>query len=279
MDLISAIVQTVIFLFATPQIDLAPMPIGTAFLVQYPSPSDPKKFIPLVITAKHVLGDFSKVYGRFNTQVGTQTALVEYDIAALKNSNDYWEHEDPGVDIAVFRTLHFKEVKYEAIPQDLIAKREDFLTEDIKQTDRVIFPGLLTNFMGQSKNFPVMKDGSIALIPNEAVPIKYKVGSKEICTNQELIFLNGISIPGLSGCPVFLWPGPRLKGNAFNIGGQKPFLLGVMHGFYPALPREVIKAETTESKFFYQDNSGVAIIFPSWRLREILEMASLLAPI
>jgi len=71
------------------------------------------------------------------------------------------------------------------------------------------------------------------------------------------------------------WPGPRIKGQAFNIGGNKPYLLGVMHGFYPALPRDVINIETTENKAMYEENSGIGIIFPSWKIHEILTQDSL----
>jgi len=271
MDLISALAQTVIFLFASPDNTIVPVPIGTAFIVQYPIDNNAKQFIPFIVTAKHVVGNSSKVYGRFNTQSGSQTAMVEYNLTNIKASGDYWEHTDLGVDIAIFRTLNFGVTSYQSIPIDLIASKDDFTKEEIKQTDRVIFPGLLVNFLGAQKNYPIMKDGSIALIPTEIVPISYKVGSQIINTEQELILLNSISIPGLSGSPIFLYPGPRLKGNSFNIGGTRALMLGVMHGFYNALPREVHKVETTEQKFYYSDNSGIAIVFPSWRLREIFE--------
>jgi hypothetical protein len=115
-----------------------------------------------------------------------------------------------------------------------------------------------------------MKEGSIALIPDEKVPIKFKVGDNTIQTEQEVIFLNSISIPGLSGAPIFLWPGPRVIRNSFAVGGTKPLLLGIMHGFYNAIPQEVTKIETTESKWFYQDNSGIAIVYPSWKIKDIL---------
>jgi len=179
-----------------------------------------------------------------------------------------------GVDISIFRTPHFDQTKYEAIPGDLISSRDIFKSEDVKQADRVIFPGLLVNFFGGKNNYPILKDGSIALIPQEKVPMQYKVGNETINTTQEVVLINTISIPGLSGSPVFLWHGPRLKNNTYALGCQKPYLLGVMHGFYSALPREVTKIEKTETKYIYQDNSRVAIVFPSWRINETLELPS-----
>jgi len=49
--------------------------------------------------------------------------------------------------------------------------------------------------------------------------------------------------------------------------------LGVLHGFYPASHRQVLEINLTKTVTMYGENSGVAIIFPSWRLREIIEFS------
>ena len=129
--------------------------------------------------------------------------------------------------------------------------------------------------MGSGRNYPVFRNGFIALIPGEKVPMKYPVGKREIVTKQEIIMIDATSIPGASGSPIFLWPGPRLKDTGFTLGTSIPYLLGIMHGFYPAYPREILEIETSEKKWMYRENSGIAIIFPSWRLHEILKLKSL----
>ena len=270
-DLISAISDTVIFLFAGDP----PTPIGTGFIVGFPVPNRPKARVSLIVTAKHVVGDHKKILGRFSTQSGDSTKFVQYDMDALRAENDYWEHPDDGVDIVVFRSLHFEETKYEALPIDLIATKDVIQKEEIRQTDRIIFPALLINFFGSARNYPVTRDGSIALIPGEAVPMKYRVGSKEIITKQEVLLLDATSVPGASGSPIFLWPGPRIKGKSFTLGGNKPYLLGVMHGFYQAAPRDLLEVEVANTSQMYAENSGIAIVFPSWRLREILDLPDL----
>ena len=202
------IASTVIFLFSAGN---NPQPIGTGFVIGYPLLDKEGSVIPLVVTAKHVLGDHKKVLARFSTQEGSSTAFVQYDIEIMKKDNDYWEYSgDDGVDIVVFRSPHFEGTKYQPFPIDLIATKKTFEENAIRQTDRVIFPSLLINFMGSAQNYPVIRDGSIALIPEEKVPMKYKVGSREIVTKQEVILVDATSIPGASGSPVFLWPGPRL---------------------------------------------------------------------
>jgi len=196
-DIGSALASAVIFLFAQNQ--NGQVPIGTAFIVGYPIAGQAGQFVPLVVTAKHVIGDHDRVFGRFSTQEGKTTATVEYDLKALRRSGDYWEHKDPGVDIVVFRTQHFEQAKYQVVPLELVASKEMFRSESIQTTDRVVLPGLLVNFMGLSKNYPIIRSGSIALIPDEPIPMRYTVGSKTIETRQEAILVDGTAVPGETG--------------------------------------------------------------------------------
>lgn len=266
-DIGSLLASVVIFLFS----GNGTTPIGTAFVVGYPLPIPRQGYVPIIVTAKHVVADHSRVVGRFTSTVDGKTVSVPYDLSKLRVDGDLWEHEDTGIDIVAFRSPHVSEARYEFLPLDLIASRADLATEGIQTTDRVVFPSLLVNFMGTTKNYPTIRDGSIALIPDEKVPMQYQIGNRVVKTSQEVLLLNATSFPGASGSPIFLWPGPRLKNGVFAVGGTRPLLLGVMHGFYPALPKEVVEVNVTRVKRYYQENSGIAVVFPSYRVREILE--------
>jgi len=159
--------DTVIFLFA----EDGRSPIGTAFIVGYPSARSEGMVVPLVVTAKHVVGDREKIVGRFTRKSGGSPAGITYDLVGLRRSGDLWEHPDEGVDLLVFRTMHFAEADYEVVNMSSIASQRTYLEERIQPTDRVIFPSLLVNFMGTSRNFPVVRDGSIALVSDEPVPL------------------------------------------------------------------------------------------------------------
>lgn len=108
------------------------------------------------------------------------------------------------------------------------------------------------------------------MIADEPIPMRYTVGNRVVETRQETILIDSTAVPGQSGSPVFLWPGPRVASGAFNIGGTKPLILGVLHGFYPAEPRDILAIQA-QARQVFAENSSVAIAFPSWRLREILE--------
>ena len=51
--------------------------------------------------------------------------------------------------------------------------------------------------------------------------MRYTVGSKKIETRQDVLFVDGTAVPGESGSPVFLWPGPRLQGGAFTVHSSR----------------------------------------------------------
>ncbi len=268
-SMMTAIASTVIFLFTA----AGDFTIGTAFVLGYPVPGKPGSYVPLIVTAKHVIGDRKEIIGRFSPKNGKVPVRVTYNLEGLRRAGDLWEHPSDGVDIVIFRTPHFGTTDYTVISIADIASKQTFEDEDIKVTDRVIFPSLLVNFMGSSRNYPITRNGHIALIPEEPVPLKYDVGSRTIQTQQEVLFIDGTSVPGASGSPVFLWPGPRLKTGAFTFGEQRPWLLGVMHGFYPST-REIVEIQTTAVVPAFHENSDIAIVFPSWRILEILESDS-----
>ncbi len=265
-QLIDEVVNSTIFLFH----EDGSSPIGTAFIVGVPLPSDQTKYVPFIVTAKHVVSNQKKIIGRFNSKNGS-TVSVPYDLDLLKNTNDLWEHPDKGVDLVVFRTLHFNETQYYHIPSTLIASKDTFSKQDIKPSDQIVFPCLLVNFMGASKNYPILRNGSIALIPEEPVPITCEYGSGEFLSYQEMILIDATSIKGASGAPIFLWPGIRLKGTSFHLGGSQIWLLGIMKGFYFAPPQKIDVIPTSRSIPVYQENSGIALITPSWKLQDIFD--------
>src|SRR5207249_3008870 len=136
--IVETIASTAIFLFAGEP----PVPVGTAFVIGYPKPDDPKTAIPFIVTAKHVLSDRSKIFARYSTTDPKKPGLAEYDLDDLRRHHDLFAHPDDGVDIVMFRTSVWAAVKMGPVPTDLIATRETFRNENIQATDRIVFPSL-----------------------------------------------------------------------------------------------------------------------------------------
>src|SRR5438309_5123807 len=115
--------KCVVFLFS----EVGGTPVGTGFLCGYPTGNDrPGEFVPLVVTAKHIVDNRRSIVARYSMKTGTRPGAAVYDLAELRRTGDYWEHNDPGVDIAVFRTQAFTETEVSSIPLDLVASRDDF---------------------------------------------------------------------------------------------------------------------------------------------------------
>jgi hypothetical protein len=268
-DIVSSLASAVIFLFA----EGGQQPLGTAFVVGYPSAEHENLGVPFIVTAKHVIADQHRVVGRFSPREGNRPVEVTYDLDELRRRGDFWVHPDSGVDIAVFRTLHYRQANYLAIPLSSLATKEILGSYPIHVGDNVIFPSLLVNFMGTARNYPVVRKGSVALMPDEKVPMRYHSGKEVVVTQQEVILLDATATLGASGSPVFLAPESEFKTESLAVSTREryPFLLGVIHGFYPALPREILENSEVSARGYFSENSGVAIVFPASLIREIME--------
>lgn len=262
--------------------------LGTAFLISIPLNDTSKSYIPFIVTAKHVIGNKKSILVRFNSLSGKEPVFIKYDLDKLKSENDYWEEKEiAGTDIVLFRTMVYDNIKFEPLPKDLIASEEVFKSENIIPTDRIFIPCLMGNFPGTSQNYPIFRDGSIALITEEPIDFTWKLEGQEQKTKQKMIFINTILNEGFSGAPVFLQPGIRINSGNVLVGG-KLLLLGVVHGFFPIkrnivnskdedvmlrfpkVPISILDLNYFEAPIYSQENSGIGVVFPSWIILKII---------
>jgi hypothetical protein len=293
-SLSSLLTQSIVFIYEdkTPPKNSNIIPgrvLGTAFIVGIPILGQPDKMLLFIVTAKHVVAEKRKILIRFTSLSGIKPLFKPYNLEELRRKNDLCEYpNDEGVDIIVFRTPYYRNTKILPFPAELIASKETFIKENINVLDRVSIPCLMENIPGASQNYPIFRDGTIALITEEQVSLKWELNKRIINTSQEVIFINSIVNEGFSGAPVFLWPGMRLTPKGHTIGG-KPWLIGIVHGFYPNMRRLIdeernemtitkqvpgVLGKTLPSKqlrVYSQENPGTGIIFPSWRLLDILQ--------
>jgi len=261
--------------------------LGTAFIIGIPVEGNPNLSFPVVVTAKHVITGQTKVLGRYNSKSGNETIYAPYNLEDLRKSNDLWEHpKDKDLDIVAFRTVVYDNTILAPIPIDLLATEETFLNEYIDVADRVVIPCLMADFPGAKQNYPIYRDGSIALVNKEPISYPMKMGDQiVIVKDQRVIFVNSILNEGFSGAPVFLWPSFRPTPKGPQLGG-KLWLIGIVQGFFP-IRREILYEDgipvilnkpidenittSTQMKVYSQENSATGIVFPSWRIFEILK--------
>lgn len=300
-SLTSLLTQSVIFIYEdkTTQNLNSLVPgrvLGTAFLIGIPQPGRSDRSIPFVVTARHVIADETKILGRYTPKSGTNPVFAQYNLEDLRKNGDLWEYDnDEGVDIVVFRSSIYDNVKFQPFPMDLVASKDIFTQAHIDVADRIMIPCLLESFPGIAQNYPIFRDGSIARITEEPISYHWTLGRRQIETQQRIIFINSVLNEGFSGAPVFLWRGIRSTPEGNTAIGEKPWLIGIVHGYFPQL-RQVLDAdgeEVTLSKpskeptdIFGQtkpprkvavvskENSATGVLLPSWRLLEIIQSES-----
>jgi S1-C subfamily serine protease len=126
--------------------------------------------------------------------------------------------------------------------------------------DSVYFVGLMPQYYGEQKNYPVLRRGSVALLTDEEISTP---------TGRQKAFLVEMNVwPGNSGSPVFV-EFSGMRNGALMLGGGTAFI-GIVQGHY----NDVIPAETVPSTNVYSGdsaNTGIGFVIPADAVLRILE--------
>ena len=231
---------------------------ATGFFIGEPSSEKPDQYFVSLVTAKHVIQtDDLKSYlpyisVRLNTLDGKSETL-KVPLMMSGADKNVFIHEDPTVDLAVITFLPDKtKYDYSFLETDLLTTKDDFDKLNISEGSDVFFTGLFIPYMGETRIYPIVRFGKIALIPDERVVVN---GEK-----KEVYLIEAGAYGGSSGSPVFV--------NTENDAADNPRkLIGVISNhFIDKLPVRPTPAESTA----VAANIGIAIIEPAYKLQEIL---------
>jgi hypothetical protein len=246
------------------------LPLGTAFFVVYPDPrGGPKYGFVYLVTAKHVLKDID---GTFLKEVRVRLNLKapnsgkQYDFLPIQVSDDQgnllWFHDtSDATDVAIAPLLPDQQ-KFDllGIPTVMFADDELLKREKVVEGDSLNFVGLMSQYYGDSKNYPVVRHGTLALMTDEDI---------DTPTGRQHAFIAELSSwPGNSGSPVFL----NLSGlrDGSLIGGMNLHLLGVLSGSF----LNKVKGSTVDTATVVggnEFNTGISFIIPAGQIRKILD--------
>jgi Trypsin-like peptidase domain len=242
--------------------------IGTAFIVNYPDPrGGPTYGFDYMVTAKHVLkteagGYLDKIRVRANKADGSGVAFGEVPVTDGKgNLNWFDDKEDPNADIAIAEVTLSSEVEFLTVPVSLFASDKSLKDANVIEGDAVYLVGLMPQFTGENRNYPVVRHGYIALLSDEPIPMGNNI-------KEKVFALELGSWPGQSGSPVFLSLGGVRGGNAFF--GEAYSLLGVMLGYVKnGRPFEV--SQTNSVLVGDTANVGISYVLPASEILKILD--------
>lgn len=243
---------------------------GTGFFVSIPNKDKPEILHTYLVTAKHVVVDektnktIDPIFVRLNTiPGGSQIVKIPF---SGENSAMIYFHQDKSVDIAVIPygvNPKVFDVKY--ISENMFATKDKFQELSIREGDDVFFTGLFSHYLGNLKNYPIVRFGKIALITDEKLPWTEKDKGAEML---DLYLIECQSFGGNSGSPVFFTFGGDRDPKNYVLNYRKILLAGVMKGTY--LDAKLIETIDTEKTNISRENYGIAGVIPSYKLLEIL---------
>jgi hypothetical protein len=249
---------------------------GTGFLVTVPGTR--QNHFAFMVTARHVAEKLegNEFYVRVNRHNGKAVALK----AAADNKWFYHPTERKHVDAAVsfFAPSRVSELAVQLIPIEMFADGTVIDNHDIGIGDEVFITGLFTKVTETTRNIPIVRTGTVAMIPGERIPF----GDSMI----EAYLVESRSIGGLSGSPVFvretlkihagLSPNPKFwSGLGKDTSGESPFDELEMQGtgrfyfFGSMIGHWEIPTGFTQSEA-EAVNMGIAPVVPAHKIREII---------
>jgi hypothetical protein len=250
------------------------MPLGTAFFVLYPDKRGGDDYgFNYLVTAKHVLKDTDGTYLKsvklrlnlITPENGSSFAFGDVPVID-ENSKSLWfeDKEDQQNDVAILPLLpDQKKAEFKSVPLQMFTDIDLLRQQNVAEGDSVYLVGLMPQYYGEKKNYPVVRRGNLALLTDEAI----QTGPD---TRQHAYLAELASWPGNSGAPVFL----NLSGirNGVIMGGSNFHLLGLMLGYFSNIRR----GETVDTHTVVGGdplNIGISFILPASTIRKVLDSA------
>lgn len=238
---------------------------GTGFFLFMPDPrlGEDRGFLYL-ITNRHVAQPGIEtstpcdVQGHYiflnlkNTVVGQSASqLVQLNEAS-------WLYPtDDSVDLAAMPLNPNRDIyDYQVIPLSMLADQK---TDALREGDPVIFAGLFIQYMGQTKAEPIVRSGSIAMLPDDSIQTTLKKPGH--------VYLAEVhSFGGNSGSPTFVDVGGERRGQL----GYSFKLLGVVAGeVFETSDFQLQVATTLNAEI--SANSGISVVVPASDIEDLLE--------
>jgi hypothetical protein len=247
---------------------------GTGFLVSVPFETDNKYAHLYLETNSHIAHRSLSIAIRFNTPSGT-TEIFEV-------SHGQWYHHPDGDDVAAMPLdLDSATYKLSDIPVEIFMTEEQRTNGDFGTGDECFVIGRNIGLEGQRTNTPAARFGAVSIMSPEPI---YQPQRRHA---QDSIVVEAKSLGGYSGAPTFIYQAPPIfepvRGGmerwpiVVHSYSQSGFaMLGItwghMNGRIAVLGPGL---DLSESEKAIAVNSGMMLVVPAWRIRQLLDLESL----
>ena len=197
---------------------------------------------------------------RFNP---TGTAAAREFKLRLKDEAEeplWFTHDDPEIDVAAIpinvARLRKEEIQFAYFKSELhVASRTKATEMGVSEGDGVFLLGFPMGLIGNTRNMVVVRQGAIARIRDFL-----EGGSRDFLIDCTVF-------PGNSGGPVVGRPEfTSIKGTKAVDGA---YLLGIVAAYIP-YEDVAISAQTKQPRIIFQENSGLARVFPVDHINDVV---------
>lgn len=239
---------------------------GTGALVGIPIGGD--YWVNYLVTALHVIHG-SRKYGPLNLRLNVRPEHVApgaLGFADIPIALEAWI-EHPTTDVAIAQLPGFTEkVDCKVIPHEMIASNEYVATQKVGVGDAVFFAGLFSQHPGQQRFQPIIRFGTISMMPHEKITTQIIQG---VNTQVDAYLVEARSWGGHSGSPMFIYYPPDREPGRLQVGATAPALLGIVSGHY-RIPNEPEALRDSLDSTQGSANSGIAAVIPAQAILDLL---------
>jgi hypothetical protein len=225
-----------------------------------------------LVTNDHVVQRCgSSTFARLNRK---DTELLEI----LPLDSDRWHSHPGGDDVAVCYLGCDPRLPAEShyLSSGRFVTKKHLVDGYVGLGDDCMMIGRFAPHPGTRRNIPVVRFGNISMLPEEGVTFT------ERAHTQEAFLVEMRSRGGFSGSPVFLMPQLTWHHDEAPVilsydSETRDQTLGIVCGHFHDWTRIRARLKSTQEdvECEIEDNSGMAIVIPAWRIQELLETEEL----
>lgn len=238
---------------------------ATGFFVGYNEGVDSKgnvRYSIYLVTNKHVVKEFDFIYVQYNVNSGTTMQKIDL----INNGNKlYSEHSINDIDIVAVSINFLPAIQSGAVLSYYIIDDDTLSLQNMKNT------GVCEGSFIYSIGFPVGISSELA-----SNAVKAPVCRMGCISKIEHLYHNKLDYVYLIDCSVYPGNsgGPIINRSEFISIGNTPVnndskLIGIVSGYLP-YEDVLISRQTGKNMMITKENSGLAVVFPVDRIKEVV---------
>jgi hypothetical protein len=233
--------------------------VGTGFLISVADKRlQPGASFVYLVTNRHVIqpgiedGHPCEVVNyQIRLNLTKKAQPLSSTVVALGSTPGWEVPRNPSIDLAAVPVaLDPRILDFKLISSDMILTDDVMRTRNVAEGDTVVFSGLFIQYMGEVRVEPIVRTGTLAMLPDEQMPTTLRKPGKVYLAETHVF-------GGNSGSPMFIDIGGLRRG----VLGPDYRLLGVVAGEIFETEDFVLKVATSFTGNLMA-NSGISMVVP-----------------